>query len=207
MKLVALSDTHGLHRDLSVPSGDLLIHCGDFSERRRSERDICDFAAWLQMLPHPHKLLVPGNHDFWLEANLSRRSIFRDAHLLLGTGVTIDGLRIWGSPVTPLYGGAFGMSNPSDRRRHWDGIPLDIDLLVTHGPPAGVLDSDPGMSHSAGDPQLLKAVSRIKPRYHIFGHVHEAFGLANIGPTTFLNVALIDHGKVIHNPVEIELCL
>ena len=111
--------------------------------------------------------------------------------MLINEGVEIAGLKIWGSPVTPLYGGAFGLSSPADRARLYTGIPEDVDILVTHGPPYGILDRSPGALHHAGCPQLLEAVSRLKPKLHIFGHVHGAHGMLSTEDTLFVNAALL----------------
>jgi hypothetical protein len=171
LTIVCISDTHELHRELSVPSGDILIHAGDFTMFSKSASAILDFNEWLGDLPHRWNILLPGNHEFFLEADASRRSLISNATVLINEGVEIAGLKIWGSPVTPLYGGAFGLSSPADRAQLYAEIPEDVDILVTHGPPYGILDRSPGTLHHAGCPQLLEAVTRLKPRLHVFGHV------------------------------------
>jgi len=117
LQLVLISDTHELHRQWEVPRGDILIHAGDFSMFSRRSHAITDFNLWLGELPHQHKIVVPGNHEFFLEANPLKRSLLDNATVLINEGIEIDGLRIWGPPVTPLYGGAFGLSSAQDRRR------------------------------------------------------------------------------------------
>jgi Icc-related predicted phosphoesterase len=148
-----------------------------------------DFDRWLGELPPRHKILVPGNHDYILEEP-GRRWEITNANLLVGSGVEIEGIRIWGSAVTPLYGGAFGKSNAADRKRHWEQIPEDTDILITHGPPFGILDAAPGSQLHEGDPELLEAVLRIKPRLHVFGHVHAGYGTLRTKDTLFVNAAL-----------------
>lgn len=192
LKLVLLSDTHELHREAEVPEGDILIHAGDFTMFSHSLRAIADFNEWLGELPHLHKLVVPGNHELFLEADHSRRSILSNAIVLLNEGTTVEGLRIWGSPVTPLYGGAFGLSSPEDRRRLYAQIPEDIDVLVTHGPPYGILDSSPDSGMHSGCRALFDAVMRVRPKLHVFGHVHGAHGIFVTDQTTFVNACL--HG-------------
>src|SRR5271168_484205 len=98
--LVILSDTHLLHNAVEVPDGDLLIHAGDFSMFSKSANAITDFNTWLGELPHRHKIVVPGNHEFFLESDPSRRSLLSNATVLINEGIEIQGLRIWGSPVT-----------------------------------------------------------------------------------------------------------
>lgn len=106
VRLVMLSDTHGCHRDVDVPGGDILIHAGDFTLFSKSLKAIEDFNDWLGELPHKHRVVIPGNHEFFLEAAPERLSLLSEATILINEGINIDGLRIWGSPVTPLYGGA-----------------------------------------------------------------------------------------------------
>jgi Icc-related predicted phosphoesterase len=91
----------------------------------------------------------------------------------------------------PFYDGAFGLSSPADWTRLYATIPDDVDILVTHGPPYGILDASPGALHHAGCPQLLEAVARLKPKLHVFGHVHGAHGMLSTEDTLFVNAALL----------------
>lgn len=100
-----------------------------------------------------------------------------NATVLIDEAVRIDGLKIYGSPMTPLYGGAFGKSSTADRVRHWAGIPDDVDVLITHGPPQGVLDLSPGQREQMGDPELMARLKELPSlRLHCFGHVHGGYG-------------------------------
>jgi predicted phosphohydrolase len=199
LRLVLLSDTHQLHRQVDVPTGDILIHAGDFTMFGRTKADITDFLDWLKGLPHRHKILVPGNHEFLLEANLSGRFVLGDAQVLIDAGIEIEGLRIWGSPVTPLLGGAFGLSLAADREEIYAQIPKDIDVLVTHGPPFGILDSDPASGLHAGCRQLLDGVTGLKPKLHVFGHIHGAYGVFQTARTTFVNASLVGVDACLEN--------
>jgi Icc-related predicted phosphoesterase len=190
VRLVMLSDTHGFHREVDVPSGDILIHAGDFTLFSKSLKAIEDFNDWLGELPHQYRVVVPGNHEFFLEADSERRSLSSHASVLINEGIDIDGLRIWGSPVTPLYGGAFGLISPEDRKRLYARIPEDTDILITHGPPYGILGVAPGSSIHAGCTELLDAVLRIRPRLHVFGHIYGAGGIYTTEHRTFVNAAL-----------------
>jgi predicted phosphohydrolase len=191
LTIVCMSDTHELHRELDVPHGDILIHAGDLTMFSTSASAILDFNEWLGDLPHRWKILIPGNHEFFLEADPSRRRLVSNAIVLINEGVEVAGLGIWGSPVTPLYGGAFGLNSPADRTRLYAEIPEDVDIIVTHGPPYGILDRSPGTLHHAGCLQLLEAVTHLKPRLHVFGHVHGAHGLVSTDDTLFVNAALL----------------
>jgi len=77
------------------------------------------------------------------------------------------------------------MSNPADRRKHWRKIPDSTDILVTHGPPYGVLDTAPGSTLHEGCPELFEAVRLIEPRLHVFGHIHGAYGVVHTADTIF----------------------
>jgi Icc-related predicted phosphoesterase len=151
-----------------------------------------DFNDWLGELPHRYKIIVPGNHDAFLEASRNR-AIITNATVLVNSGVEIERLKIWGSPVN-LDGVAFRMSDPADRKHHWARIPKGIDILITHGPPLGILDVEYGTQVHAGDPELLKAVIRVKPRLHMFGHIHGGYGTTTTEHTKFVNAAL--YGKL-----------
>jgi Icc-related predicted phosphoesterase len=206
IRVVCISDTHELHREVDVPPGDLLIHAGDFTFFSKSESQIDDFNEWLGGLPHPHKIVVPGNHESVLEDDPDMRHTITNAVLLIDEATTVAGLKIWGSPVTPLYGGAFGISNAKDRRKHWARIPTGTDILVTHVPPYGILDTAPGSTLHEGCPELLEAVGLIEPRLHVFGHIHGAHGILRTEHTIFVNAALFGQGEDLDRfPVVLEL--
>jgi Icc-related predicted phosphoesterase len=173
-------------------SGDarfrILIHAGDFTMFSES-MDVAAFNDWLGELPHRYKIVVPGNHEFFLEADPSERSLLSNASVLINERIEIEGLRIWGSPVTPMYGGAFGMSSAKDRKRLYAQIPQGIDVLITHGPPFGILDSEPISGLHAGCRELLDAVMDVRPKLHVFGHIHAACGVFRTEHTTFVNAS------------------
>jgi hypothetical protein len=205
MRIVLISDTHGLHRQLDVPSGDMLIHAGDFTLNSKPPSIVSDFDAWLGTLPHRHKVVIPRNHEYILEEPRNRDAI-TNAMLLVDSGVEIEGLRIWGSPVAPLYGGAFGMSNHADRKRHWAQIPDGLDILITHTPPFAILDHGGSSERREGCPQLLEAVFRAFPRLHVFGHIHAGYGTLRTSDTIFVNASLLgDSGNLDRKPIVIDL--
>jgi Icc-related predicted phosphoesterase len=155
----------------------------------KSMEAVVDFNDWLGELPHRHKIVVPGNHEFFLEADPSERFMLDNAVVLINEGTEIEGLRIWGSPVTPLYGGAFGLSSTKDRKRLYAQIPRDIDVLVSHGPSFGILDTAPISGLHEGCPELLDAVEQVRPKLHVFGHIHTAYGILQTEHTTFVNAS------------------
>jgi Icc-related predicted phosphoesterase len=204
--ITCISDTHLLHRDVVVPDGHILIHAGDICHMGRSKADLADFNAWLGELPHTLKVVCPGNHDLPLEEDASNRRILTNAVLLINEGVEFDGLRLWGSPVIPPIGGAFCVSRPEDRRRIFSRIPDDTDILITHGPAFGVLDSSPGSHFHAGDRELLIAVERIRPKLLVSGHIHPGHGVKITDQTVFVNAALLgENGGIGWEPIVLRM--
>jgi Icc-related predicted phosphoesterase len=193
LTIVLISDTHELHREIEVPAGDILIHAGDFTMNSRSAEKLIDFNEWLGDLPHAHRVVIPGNHDSVVE-DPSRRALITNATLLINASVEIMGLKFWGSPATPLLGEAFGVVSDMSRAKVYSLIPADTDILVTHGPPYGILDKAPGSDRHEGCHQLLAAVQTLKPMLHVFGHVHEAYGTYSTDDTLFVNAALPGKG-------------
>lgn len=195
MRIVTISDTHdhGLGK-MDIPDGDVLIHAGDATSRG-SFNSIVDFNKQLGKLPHKHKIITPGNHD-WLyqrEPHLAR-TIITNAKLLINEGTVIDGVKFWGSPVTPwFYDWAFNYQRGADIKKFWDAIPSDTDVLITHGPAYGIGDYAPICGH-VGCEDLLEAVKRIEPRLHVFGHIHEGHGMYTIPglKTKFINASICD---------------
>jgi len=198
MDIVCIADTHGLHDRIKVPPGDILVHAGDFTERGEpAEVDL--FLDWLENQPHPHKIFIGGNHDAYLEQHpdyfaAQVRAIPRVTYLE-DSGAIIAGLRIWGSPVQPWYfQWAFNRHRGPEIRHHWDLIPLDTEVLITHGPPAGILDRNfRGERHGCAD--LLDVINTrlTKLRLHVFGHLHPDGGQCiNRDGRLFVNAAVCD---------------
>lgn len=196
--IVTISDTHTMHREIEVPPGDLFIHAGDFTMDSRSAEALIDFNDWLGELPLAFRVVVPGNHDGVME-DRSRRQLITNATLLVNDGVDFMGLKIWGSPITPLLGEAFGIISDTDRAMLYSRIPDDTDILITHGPPYGVLDQAPGSEEHQGCRQLLAAVRRVQPMMHVFGHVHGGYGTLRTPETLFVNAALPGRGYDLSN--------
>lgn len=200
LRIVCISDTHELHRELDVSPGDLLIHAGDFTFFSKRRSQIRDFNDWLGELPHRHKIVIPGNHESLFEAEPEMRHAITNATLLIDNGITVSGLKVWGSSVTPIYGSAFGLSNAADRKRHWARIPDDLDILVTHGPPFGILDMPLSSNAHEGCPELLEAIQRAQPRMHVFGHVHGAYGISRTERTIFVNAEMYGEAGDLDKP-------
>lgn len=207
MDLVILGDTHELHREVEVPAGDILIFTGDLSMFSKHMSAIEDFNDWLGELPHRWKLVIPGNHEFFLEAAPRKRSMLSNAKVLIDEAIGINGLKIYGSPVTPLGGGAFGMPSTEERVRHWTGIPDDVDVLVTHGLPRGICDLSPGQHEPAGDPELMSRIKELASlRLHCFGYIHGGYGMLEQDGVLFVNAALMGPmGDIEHAPVVLRM--
>jgi len=205
MRLVLLSDTHGRHKKLNIPDGDVLVHCGDFSHRGNLAETEA-FGRWFATQPHTFKVLVPGNHDAATE-NPVARNLLRSLgiEVLVDSGATIGGKRFHGSPWTPRFGDWAWMRDDADLAQYFDCIPHNPDVLVTHGPPYGILDrNDAGTL--CGSQQLLHAVTRARPRLHVFGHIHEARGMCLRGDTDFLNVANLSSDYTrLHDPIVYDI--
>jgi predicted phosphohydrolase len=206
MRIVCLSDTHNLHDRISVPEGDLLVHSGD-ATMRGTPQEVRAFFDWLEGLPHRHKVVVAGNHDFLFEREPAlARALVHGAVYLEDSGAEIEGLRIWGSPWQPwFFDWAFNLRRGAPLREKWDLIPGGTDVLITHGPPCGVLDPvEAGELVSCAD--LLEAVERVRPRLHVFGHIHEGYGRETRETTTLVNASICDRAyRPVHAPIVVDL--
>jgi Icc-related predicted phosphoesterase len=172
MRIVAVSDTHNNH-PATLPDGDLLIHCGDFSNYGR-DGELVHFNEWLRQKPHEHKLVVPGNHDLSLQSAFAHASsLLSAADVVIDELVVIQGLRIYCSPWTPLFGN-WAFMYDTTRGDPYAEAP-GADIVVTHGPARGILDLNFG-GIQCGDPNLIAYLDRHPPRLHVFGHIHEAHG-------------------------------
>ena len=177
---------------------DLLIFAGDCSSRGY-KHEVQDFLKWFSDQPATYKVMVSGNHDFLFEDivnfdyekphHKNKRppelsELIPDNVIYLNdSSVEILGLKIWGSPIQPwFYNWAFNRKRGEDIKKHWDSIPNDTDILITHGPPRGMLDRiSPKFERHNEDPNvgcddLLDAIKRVKPIINVFGHIHEGYG-------------------------------
>jgi hypothetical protein len=131
-RFIFLSDTHGLHEEIAVPDGDILIHAGDFG-RRGTLAELVQFHAWLLRQPHKHKIFVAGNHDWCFETQPNAaRDTMRGVTYLQDEAVTILGLKFYGSPWQPRFlDWAFNLDRGEPLKRVWAKIPADTDVLIT----------------------------------------------------------------------------
>ncbi len=206
MKIIVISDTHGTHRELKIPAGDVIIHAGDITDFG-SKEEVIDFLEWFQAFDHPHKLFIGGNHDIFLDENPVDllELIPSGITYLRNSGVELNGIKFWGSPTTPDFEDwAFG-KHRKEMERHWKFIPKEIDVLITHTPPLGILDASRSFA-ALGCEYLLQKVKVLKPKFYIFGHVHNSFGILESDGITFINASSI-HSQlgIINKPIEIEI--
>lgn len=197
MKVVCISDTHDLHTEIQVPDGDILIHAGDITTNG-AEDAILNFNNWLGKLPHKYKVVTAGNHDYYAESQPDKfRKLLSNAIYLCNESIEIEGIKIWASPhspISPKFGddGAFVVRRGQEIRKQWQLIPADTDILVTHCPPLGILDKNESGSNEGCDELLNVVQNQIKPRLHIFGHIHHAHGQKRVGPTVYINASIAD---------------
>lgn len=181
LTIAAISDTHTHHRTVRVPDADVLVFSGDLMGSGYRHNEVKDFAEWFSDQPHKHKLMIAGNHDRMFESQLAYcLSKFSDNGFvyLENTGYDIDGFKFWGSPVQPwFYNWAFNVERGEAIKKYWDMIPNDTDVLITHGPPYGILDTVYDGQKNLGCEELWKTIhDRLSLKVHIFGHIHGGYG-------------------------------
>lgn len=252
MHIVIISDTHiggrGELSDIVVPDGDLLIHCGDHTWCGTYEETV-KALGWLDQMPHEHKVLIPGNHDFYFDERFPDGYQFRDwnirrpfsvkellshyptMHYLQDSEIEIEGFKIYGSPWQPYFHGwAFNFDGQTRGFKYpesidtekglqqakdtWAKIPDDVNILVTHCPPAGILDHSTD-GHRLGDSFLRMRLDNLPNlRLHAFGHIHESYGRVdystenekNCGYLTFVNAAICNGSYFpVNSPIEVDL--
>lgn len=221
LRFVCISDTHSKieRSQLVVPDGDVLLHAGDFTNVGFVE-EVEAFAQWFGSLPHKRKILIAGNHDLTMhpetfalgigrrfghkamdaEAAASKCATVRaiiDAipgcEYLCDSGTVVEGIRIWGSPWQPEFGGwAFNLPRGEPCREKWRLIPSDADVVITHGPPLGYGDLCRSGARAGCLDLLVELQERVQPKYHVFGHIHESHGVTTDGTTTFINASTCD---------------
>jgi len=227
-KIVAISDTHNRHNKIQIPECYILIHCGDWTSRGY-EDEVRNFAQWLNKQNAKHIIAIPGNHELEFERNLpSSLEWFKEecpnAHLLIDQAVEIEGIKIYGSPVQPFFcdwawnraSNATGYHShgksyfPPPIKPHWDAIPNDTNILITHSPPYGILDKT---TYANGEPRpenlgcelLMNRIKELKDLdLHFFGHIHAPGGnQIHLDGVSYYNAAICDEAYYPGNPITI----
>jgi len=209
MKIWHISDTHSYHWLLDVPEGiDIVIHSGDESNSKdqyRNEPEFRDFIMWFAALKIPYKIFVAGNHSSFVFHNTKEvRNICQDLNIIYleNESVEIEGIKIWGSPISPNFGNWLFMKDRSKMDRLYSSIPDDTDVVVTHTPPKGTLDLSydrDGKLEFCGCKSLKNHIlNRVKPKLCLFGHIHNSDDIINAGvlklsdyETTFSNGSVV----------------
>ena len=179
MKILQISDTHNRHQQLiNLPGADVIVHCGDFTDMG-TEDEVLEFLNWFIELPYPHKIFVTGNHDLCLWEADDIEGLPDSVHFLQDRGCEIGSIKFFG----------LGYNHPESL------IPYNVDVLVTHEPPAMILDESSNTHW--GNVSLRNKVLEIKPRYHLFGHAHESYGTENRDGIIFSNGSSLDNSYTI----------
>lgn len=221
MKIICVSDTHTLYDRIKIDPCDILISAGDYSFRGEPYI-VREFHEWMNRQPAKHKISVQGNHEKLVESAFAySKDIAEKAcpgvHFIDEGLVEVEGLRLWCSAITPFFcNWAWNRYPGDDIQKHWDRIPTDgtIDIIVTHGPVYGILDSLMQFNGKIceyeevhlGCPQLLKKVLEVKPKAHIGGHIHPGYGTIVQDGIRFVNAALCDDSyRLVNKPIIFEI--
>ncbi|KAL3884291.1 hypothetical protein ACJMK2_024439 [Sinanodonta woodiana] len=220
IRFVCLSDTHlQIEKgQIKIPDGDVLLHAGDFTNTGLPI-EVKTFNDFLGTLPHKLKIVIAGNHELSFDYNLvkndrqhlsrygwtrsimetmcseygitSVKELMTNCVYLQDSGVSVCGINIWGSPWQPVFcGWGFNLERGQPLLDKWNLIPESTDILITHGPPIGYGDRCFDGQH-VGCVELLSTVQqRVRPKYHLFGHIHEDYGMKTDGYTTFINASI-----------------
>jgi Icc-related predicted phosphoesterase len=215
-RITFISDTHNKHNSLTefLPGGDLLICSGDISGRG-SITEIENFMKWFDEIDnYDTKVFIAGNHDFGFE-NENEKLIglltgyknidyLQDERMDLWDG-NDEQLVIYGTPWQPeFHNWAFNLPRGEKLKEKWDKIPVDVDILITHSPPFGKLDFVQYNNINVGCEELMKRIGEIKPKIHVFGHIHEGFGYVFDGNTHFINASVLNERYEFRNrPVNV----
>lgn len=190
LKIFHISDTHSFHNSLSIPSDvDIMIHSGDatnWHDLGRNSAEWDNFIEWYSNVPVPIKIYVPGNHDATCYQHEKMcKEMCREGGIeyLNKKMFSVYGLNFWGDPTTPTFGTWYFTADRSKTPKHWDMIPEDTDILITHGPRKGILDlSVTGGIHLCGDNALGRKIDNLPNlKLHCFGHIHDSSEANNAG--------------------------
>lgn len=199
MRILHLSDTHGVHQHLiKLPEADIIVHSGDFT-MTGTESEAIDFIKWLSHLPYAHKIFICGNHDECLYGAIIE-GLDANVQYLNNSRIEINGIKFYGVPMflnDCITGRQF---------QNYTNIPTDTNVVITHEPPCGILDETDKTNF--GSEKLLQRIKNIKPNAHLFGHIHRHHGMQKIGSTIFSNGAIMNDNYTqlqIPNIIDIHL--
>lgn len=210
--IVAISDSHGQHRKLKLPKGDILIHAGDWSSYGKWE-DTVDFLYWFSSQDFKYKILIAGNHDWipYLDPSGFRKELRKTNIIYLeDESIDIKGIKFYGTPWTPEFNGWAFNSDINHLKYRANKIPEDIDVLISHGPPLGILDTiyyaNGSFKENCGDVSLLYRIKNINLKFHLFGHIHNEYGQVHNRISSFYNLSVLDDFyKLVNKPTIIDI--
>lgn len=200
MRITFISDSHNKHKQLNddLPGGDLIIHGGDVSSMGY-QHEIREFCSWYnKVVSYEHKIFISGNHDFGFQREPEKikeiLSFYDKITYLQDSFVIVNGVKIWGSPWQPWFcDWAFNLPrNGEELKAKWNMIPEDTDILITHGPPYGFLDVVENRTDHLGCELLADRIKVIKPKIHIFGHIHSGRYIFEQNNTLFINASVLN---------------
>lgn len=217
MRITFISDTHTKHRELDLPGGDLLIHAGDFMNSGYVAIEIDEFCSWFESQDYSDCLFIAGNHDRLFEIDpdqsaeiVNQYSIdyMQDNEVIYG-GFSSETVKVYGSPWQPeFYNWAFNLPRcGKELEKVWNDIPEDTDILVTHGPPQDHLDvsGPPWNTPHLGCELLRMRVDEIKPKIHVFGHIHGSYGYKFYDGTHFINASVLNESyDAVNKPITVD---
>jgi Icc-related predicted phosphoesterase len=218
MIITIISDTHGKHNEITqdLPGGDLLLHAGDISSMGY-QHEVQQFCKWFNNVEnYNHKIFIAGNHDWGFENNVEKImeivnsyktvDYIQDETIQVNNGDKM--VNIYGSPWQPeFYNWAFNLpKNGVELAAKWDAIPDNTDILITHGPAFGVLDTVAGkMWDNLGCQLLTNKIKSIKPKIHVCGHIHSGYGYYFDGDTHFINASVLNEAyQYTNKPITID---
>lgn len=216
MKICLIADTHGMHKDVIIPECDVLLHAGDVLNYGDIDLEFYSFANWFNGKECKLKIAIGGNHDGILEKwgrKTIKEHLSNCIYLENEAYILPNGMKLYGSPFTPRFMDWWFMYEPKEAEKMWDLIPPDTDILLTHGPSHQHLDEDKRAGH-LGCKALARRVEQIKPKYHIFGHIHRdsvsdprfSQRIEETRHTTYINCGLVDNWyDMVWDPIIIEV--
>lgn len=229
LRICHISDSHAakFHTKLIIPECDVLIHSGDIGGRT-SLVELTEFLIWFEKQPAKVKIFIGGNHDICLdkeypndkdsvlrevlrEQNRKAKEIIESYNVkyLENTDYVFEGVKFYGSPITPSFhksNWAFNADRGEEIKKYWSRIPSDVDVLITHGPPYGILDTIPEKFKQTIDEDIHRGchdlLAVIKKRLfslklHCFGHLHNHYGVVS-EPVSKSREILFSNGSILN---------